>query len=396
MGKYIERSPNFFMDFFVEQKIPKIYSKIRFGNEILYSCKDPDGAQYTLQGGKAYSVALIPEYLDLEVFNPEAFTSTMRKQTNLGYSIRLTKGFNIDSYLKDQLKSNYRNLKKRQARLETCYNIDYRLFFGEISEGEYQYLMQCLHSMLVRRFEQRNDVNEQLKEWTELLAKTKSKVNEKKASLFVIYDDEVPIDISLNYHFSNIMFGSISSYDIDYSKFGLGSIEKIKLLEWCLSNSYKLLDFGYGDLEYKKVWSNYVYNFKYQVISGSKSFPVIALSKLESVKLCIKEYLKSKKIDILYKRIKLLVGFKRNEHTIQAKKIEYEESTISDSHNYADLKKVDFHKLESSYPIKSIINNFIYATRENKNSVELLKILNEQNSFLVKGEKKVQKITFKI
>src|SRR5690606_41905928 len=58
----------------------------------------------------------------------------------------------------------------------------------------------------------------------------------KRASFFVIYDGDHPIEISLNYHLNDVLFSSISSFDIDYAKFGLGHIEIHKQLEWCLEH----------------------------------------------------------------------------------------------------------------------------------------------------------------
>lgn len=394
MWKHIKRSPNFFMDFFVEQRIPEIYAKILFWNETLYTRANSGSQHQKSQDQKAYSVSLIPEYLDLEVLNSKTHSLKTKPQTNLGYAIKLTKEFEIESYLKKQLKSNFRNVKKRQSRLETSYEIDYRFFYGAISEENYLYLMQCLYEMLVRRFDQRQDINEKLKEWKGLLTTTRDKICKKNASLFVIYDHEVPIDISLNYHVKSITFGAISSYDIDYSKFGLGAIEKIKIMEWCLENGYRLLDFGYGDLEYKRIWSNYIYKFNYQVIFNRNSVLSQISARLELVKLQLKEFLKSKKIDVLYKKIRQKLSLRKGGSVNKAKIIDYQKVVLSDSRAFTALESVDY-ELENILPLKSAVNDFIYATREKKSSVRMLRIKNEQNAFLIKGEKEVQKIIFK-
>lgn len=394
MPKHIKKLPNFFMDFFVEQKVPEIYAKVSIEDKTIYTTNDPIKNIIPLNG--AYSIALIPEYLDIELVQSKTYDLKTYKQTNFGYGVRITEGFNINSYLKQQLRGNLRNVKKRQSRLETCYNIDYRFFYGKIDVKNYQYLMQCLYDMLVRRFDQRNDVNEKLNDWKELVAATREKVLQKKASLFVIYDDGVPIDISLNYHYQYITFGAISSYDIDYSKFGLGAIEKIKILDWCVENGYTFLDFGYGDLEYKRTWSNYIYNFKYQVIYNNNSFLLLVLVNLELIKLRIKEYLKSKKVDVLYRKFKAKLSSKRIAPSDKFQAVTYDKCTLIDLSAYTDigLEKIDYH-IETQFPFKSIINDFIYATSEKKNSVSLLKVSNEPNTFLVKGEKVVHKITFK-
>ena len=42
---------------------------------------------------------------------------------------------------------------------------------------------------------------------------------EKKASLFVVYEDSNPIALRLNYFSENTLFHAITTFDIDYSKF---------------------------------------------------------------------------------------------------------------------------------------------------------------------------------
>lgn len=391
MGNRIERSSNFFMDLFVKQEIPEIYSKIRYFGDS-YDLGRPNNPFSSSQSQKSYSVALIPEYFELELIDSEKFRAKTYNQNNLGYAVRLTDEFTIDSYLKEQLKSNARHVKKRHKRLEDCYEISYKFFYGEITEDEYQYVMQCLRAMLVRRFSQRKDINEKLLEWDELIATTKKQIDEKKASLFVIYDNEVPIDVSLNYHYQDIMFSAVSSYDIDYHKFGLGAIEKIKLLEWCMEHQYKLLDLGYGDLDYKASWSNYGYRFKYQVVFNKKSIPAWLFAFFELNKLSIKEYLKSKKIDVYVKNIKTWHPFKKGNESIDDY-LAYEKIQVDDLDCFKNIRKVDYNH-ESSFPMKLVINEFIYTTLENKDSVEVFEILSEPNAFLIKGKSNAQKVTF--
>ncbi len=395
MRKYIHRTPNFFMDLFVEQKIPKVYSRIRLGDHVLHTSQSEKNQDHASDDGHlAYSVALIPDYLEFDVIAPKHIKSKAHNQTNLGYAVKITEGFKVEDFLKRQLKSNYRSVKKRLVRLESCYKIHYDFFHGAITPEKYSYLMHCLYTMLTRRFEQRQDIHEKLKEWDELLKVTKQKINEKKASLFVIYDDTIPIDISLNYHFKTIMFGAVSSYDIDYYKFGLGLIEKVKLLEWCHSNNYKLLDFGYGDLNYKSNWSNYVYKFKYEISFDRRSLGATLLAKLEGAKLHAKEYLKSKKVDILYRRIRTVMRLKKNKISTTGKAITYEKSNIGHNHSHTEFEKVNYRD-QCSLPFKAIVNDFIYSTKETKDSIEVLKVINEQNTYLIRGKKNVQTIIFK-
>ncbi len=56
---------------------------------------------------------------------------------------------------------------------------------------------------------------------------------EKKASLFVIYNKETPMAITYNYHTEDTLIDAITVFDIDYSKFNIGYVNNLKLLNWC-------------------------------------------------------------------------------------------------------------------------------------------------------------------
>lgn len=394
MGKQILRTTNFFMDLFVKQKIPGIYRSIRFGNQEQTQVEVKEDQTSLGPSHKSFSVALIPDYCNPELIDPSLFSVKTRKQFNRGYSIMFTKDFNLDTYLKKQLKSNYRNLKKRHQRLEHCFNIRYSVYYGSINNEEYLFLMESLKNMLIGRFDQRNDKNEKLEEWNEILANTYDQILEKKASLFVIYDDELPIDISLNYHFDKIMFGAISSYELAYAKFGMGSIEKIKLLDWCQSEGYKILDFGYGDLVYKQNWCNNMYQYKYQVIYNKKSFLALLLAKMELFKLSLKENLKARKVDIYFKRLKSWILPQKRKNSPITIKIEYQKKTVTDPGVYANLGEIAYNP-ESPFPIKLIVNDFLYTNQEHKDQIVIQEVLQEPGSYLITGEKISQIFNFK-
>lgn len=379
------------MDVFTKREIPNIYSKILYWNKELVLYEEENERDSSLKLHNLHSIQLIPDYFDLELVESNLFNSKTHTQNNLGYAIILNEQFNLDTYLKNQFKNNYRNLKKRHSKLESCFNISYKMFYGDLENEEYHFLMNSLQNMLKKRFEQRKDRHEKLQEWEDLLRLTYNQIIEKKASLFVICENDTPIDISINYHFHKIMFGAISSYDTDYYKFGLGSIEKIKLLEWCLSNSYKILEFGYGDLEYKRLWSNYIYNFKYQVNYNRKSTFTIIAAKLEQLKLYLKEYLKSKKIDVYYNKIKTLDFFKKTFKVRNDLDFTYETIIVEDLDSCGELKKID-DKLESTLPLKLIRNNFLYITKEHKDDVHLLEVIQEPLTFVISGKKNIHKI----
>ena len=76
-------------------------------------------------------------------------------------------------------------------------------------------------------------------EWDDNIKNLHALINQKKASLFVIYDGDRPISISLNRHINNsILFSETHSYDVEYSKYGLGHVDNYMLLNWCINNNF--------------------------------------------------------------------------------------------------------------------------------------------------------------
>lgn len=390
MGKFIDRTTNFYLDIFTKRNVADIIQKIQYWkrSQTLYE-KEMDKLSDT-PSHRVYSFALVPDYLEISIESPNKYAIKTGRQNNLGYAIALEDKFVLDSFLKSQFKSNYRNLKKRHLRLESCFNITYKMFYGDLGRDEYQYLMTCLRSMLVRRFSQKNDQNESLTEWEEIMANTFGQVNLKEASIFVIYSNDIPIDISINYHFQKIMYGAVSSYDIDYHKFGLGSIEKVKLLEWCVANDYKILEFAYGDLDYKNTWSNCTYKFKYQVVYFKQSLWALIMGNIELLRLYIKEYLKSKKVDVIYRKMKVKSGGERSNKMSKTDIIEFDRSFVPDINKFGRLKELDE---EGIVPLKMTINDFVYATQEHIDHIKIYKVLEAPHTYLISGEKNIQKIT---
>ena len=393
MGIAIQRTAKFFSDLFLKQEVPEIYGSITMGESGPTVYEQQNDTSSATAKPALYSTALIPEYLNLHLGDLRWKVMGPANQYNLGYAIRLDNEFNLDTHLKNNFKSNYRNIRKKHARLESCFVIRYQVFHGSISKSEYQYLMDCLHTMLDSRFRQRQDRNEILEEWDELFARAYQQILNKSASLFVIYDKEIPIDISLNYHLEKVLYGAVSSYDIDYYKFGLGTIEKLKIIEWCLDNNYRLLDFGYGDLDYKSTWSNYTYRFKYQVAYNPASFLGFPLARLELLRLAAKEYLKSKKINVYVNKIrgKSLSGNNMAPHSKYSHA--YTCTPMAVGLDAAQLKEISPDIMEK-LPIKLALNNFLYTTQESEVQTAVYELLDDPESYLISGSKNFQKITF--
>ena len=133
-------------------------------------------------------------------------------------------------------------------------------------------------------------------EWEFYKEVTLPMILNKQAALFVVYDKDMPIAITLLNFSNNTMIDVIRTFDIDYSKFRLGTVSIMKQLEWCIENNFKALDFSKGYFEYKKRWANKPYWFEYHIYYDKKSFLAKTLALLYKNFFTFKLFLRKKHI----------------------------------------------------------------------------------------------------
>ena len=194
----------------------------------------------------------------------------------------------------------------------------------------------------------------------------------------------------MNYHCENIVQSFISSYDIDYSKFGIGHIAIFKKIEWCFANNFNILDLMWGGtIANKKLWCNDIRKYEHQFIYKKnqilKAFYANLLIQLYKIKdwmgkntTSVKKIKRSFVHDYLYKTEKMEINYKverllklpiNNNIT----KIKFK------SDQYAFLRKpvYDFQYLnfESSSNLdvfKDNINDDIYFVKGTKSQIKVL------------------------
>lgn len=337
---------------------------------------------------KVVSNMLFPSYLRPEFSNESNIKAVIIPQKKItGYSIMLHDSKNIEDFLQKEYNSRYRKeIRRHLGRFETCFNAKYQMFFGDISKEEYDFLMHSLYSMLIRRFNQRNDKNKILENWDYYLKLTFSLINSKKASIYVIYDGIKPVQISVNFHIDKILFISITSFDIDYQKFSMGNNAIYKLLEWSIENGYNHVDMEYGYLHYKQKWSNFIYKYDQHVIF-SKSNPImIVLAFFEINKLNFKNFLKSLNIDDLTIKIKEI--FKRKNPL--EKEIAFKNETL-DHLDTTQLNLIKDHD-EDYFKIKKPVFDFLYYHREHIDSLKIFKHKSNDEEFYLVGTSVIEKV----
>ena len=301
---------DFYFDLFEKGIFPEVVDNVLYSSDnskMQRPQKSPTATMLQMNG--LFYLNNVPDYLDLKL-KPGYKSKTFPLAK--GFMADLSGYMNFSDYLKNNLKPRLRTaVKSSIRRLELSFNITYRVFYGEISQEEYDSLVNSLYHFILRRFDELKEENARINEWERFHQLFLPLIRQKKASLFVIYNDGKPINISLNYHYDKIFFYAIPGFDIDYSKFGLGHIMLYKQIEWCFQNNYKHFDMSMGDLDYKRQWCTNDYYFERHLIYLPKSLNQSILAQLVVFSTKMKLYLKSKNIHLIYLRlIRLLKGKK--------------------------------------------------------------------------------------
>ncbi len=261
----------------------------------------------------------IPDYLVPDTADFVSSFKSKRIRQYQGFACDL-KGFkDVADYLKHNIgKSSLKNIKARKRQLESRFNTAYKFYYGEIDKDHYDFLFDRFYQMLKSRFDEKKTYNRYLLDWKQYHELIYPMILKKEASLFVIYANDEPISISLEFYLYDICFGYIHGYDSTYQRYQLGDIRMVKLLEWLIDHNFKMFDSMMGETMFKAKWSNYTYDYYSELFFKENSiFARVKLGFLNA-KLRLKQLLRNKGIlgkwfsmdRFLYKRmVKKLKNF---------------------------------------------------------------------------------------
>ncbi len=341
--------------------------------------------------GALHIVNYINPYYNIIVNDKETALKVLKFQQTSGFMAQLGKFTSVEQYMAANMGSKSRTkIRGYIRRLETCFTISYKMYFGEISKEDYDFLFAKFNEFLTERFLQRGDNHEAFPRWDSIQSSTYNMILNKTASLFVIYNGNRPIDICLNYHHQNIVDNAIRSYDIDYSKFRLGYIDIYKQLEWCFENGVEVFDLSIGDFDYKRQWCNVQYEFENHILYDKNSFLKKTMAYILLAFYKTKGYLKKKNVHLLYHKIRSIFKPKKksdpsNNETV----ITLEELENLPSSNYI-TQIYNIH--EKYWAIRKPIYDFQYSNAEPSRNIKVYKMNNQNDIFFVKGLKKVLKV----
>ncbi|NMH88225.1 GNAT family N-acetyltransferase [Flavivirga algicola] len=219
------------------------------------------------------------------VYDVQDFNTDIPKAVNglSCYKIRQYPGFicdlnnydNLHKYMLDVIskKSRYK-FNSYKKKLESDYGISYKMYLDDITNDDYESLFTSFNFLLKKRFLEKKTVNNNLNpvEWEFYKKVTFPMMKKKQAGLFVVYNRSTPIAITLLNFSKTNMIDVIRTFDINYSKYRLGTVSLMKQLEWCFKNNISALDFSKGYFEYKKRWANKNYMLEYHIFYDKKSF----------------------------------------------------------------------------------------------------------------------------
>lgn len=381
-----EMKNNFTFDFFAKGIIYPFYTNVHnkttsedYINNAKGDCMSLNDVTIVRNVPPYFDARLKTSFNCFKIYHRDGFLANLK-----GYP-------DLDAYMKVQLKPKSRSRMRGQLRrLETCFPIQYKMYFGEISRANYDFLFKKLHEMIERRFSQRGDTHQSIEHWDYLRKNVFNMILERKASLFVIYDANKPIDICLNYHHQNIFRNYIRSYDIDYSKFRLGYLDIWKQLEWCFQNNHLIFDLSYGELAYKRTLCNTIYKFEQHIIYTKSHLYQKAKATIITKLLGLKWFLESKKVLRSYRLLRF--KFKTTSTAKINEKLDFLTEDISaiDLNTFV-LTEIDIHNHKYAF-LRKAIYDFQYTNFERSNMVNIYELKDHHNTFIISGQTKKQRL----
>ena len=208
---------------------------------------------------KSYlSIYDFPDYLELKILRDNHRQKIFKAPLYSGFAIDLTLFPDLNDYLEQTLTAKKRSrLRGVIRRFEHCIEPEYKIYMGEdISQQECDSLISTLEKMLKERFQQKQEANYELPLMDFYRSVFYKLMLDKKASLYVIYDQGRAISISMNLMLGKTLMLFNSSYDNTYAPFGLGHINMFKNIEWAFKKGIMTIDLGRGDYIHKRRWIN--------------------------------------------------------------------------------------------------------------------------------------------
>ncbi|NMH88221.1 GNAT family N-acetyltransferase [Flavivirga algicola] len=381
-----------FLKAFTENSLPPICNKVIYQKNVYYN-KNIDSE---LDLNKQVLIFKdVSDYVDIELFQQAKNIVINKTKTLKGHLVELAPFKDIQEYLQNNFTTKSRsNFRRYENRLKSCFKIKYVSYYGNITKEEYDRLFIVLKDLLIRRFAEKQEKNYELQHLKGYHDVVYDMILKKEACLFVIYDNEKPISIRVNMCKKKLAYYIISGYDVDYSKFHLGSIDMLKNIEWCIDNNFEIYDLLKGYDYYKSKWATKKHDYYIYIIYNSNSIKLTLISYYITIKETIKykcyRFLKKHNLDTKYKDLKrylfgITTFFKNKKATT---------ILIDNNAKITDqIFEIDIN-LDNQYIfLRKPVYNFLFLANTSLDNVTIGKLSGTSNKFLLKAKNKSQLLT---
>ena len=390
-GKYFNNSlPLFTFSFikeiaFIKHNFLPYYINVgnSLTNGITYALEDQKYDDYK---GKIFLIKDLPSYHKID--NPKGEKLKLKKVFQYeGYKTNISDYDSLDTYLKTIYKSNSRSkLRRNINRLEACFTVNYKMYFGSISQTEFDVAFKSFYKLLEKRYNEKGKPCGELQPeiwryYTELAYKM---VNDKTASLFVIYANNKPIGVTFSYHFDNVLIEALTVFDIDFYRFNIGHTTILKMLEWSFNNNIRIFDYTQGDFEYKRRWSDRIYDTSFHILYDSKSIKSVLTARFLDSYFILKRIFREKKYNEKYHyyKHKFLPNYKSEKLNLQAFKVVVfnENDTVCKGLQQIDLQ------LDTMISQRKALYDYLYMNPEEVTNLKVFKDHDKLFYVQTKGE----------
>ena len=376
---------------FVKHSILPLYKNIgtTFTKGMYYTLRLENTKDYR---NKVFLIYDIPGYFGVDT-QTDTKLGIHRSKQYPGFLIGLENFKDLNDYLASTFsKSSRYKLKKYKKRFEASFNVQYIMYRGEISKKNYDYIFECFRLLLEKRFDDKQITNNNLdaKEWKFYHEVAYPMLIEGKASLFVIYNENTPIGVTLNFFSEDILFDAITVFDIDYYKFHLGSITIMAMLEWCMANNLKTFDFSKGYFDYKTRWATKNYDFNYHIYYDTKSILARTIAFVIKKFFDFKQVLREKNINDKLHRLTYRFK-KKTAETVQSKT--YTFTDIEDKISFDNLIALE-PDTEANRNLRLLLFEYLYLNDEHYRNIKLYQVPNKTAHYYVIGKTKSVLATF--
>ena len=298
----------------------------------------------------------------------------------------------LDEYLQQQFgKSSRYKLKKYRKRLEGSFEVSYTMYRGEISDPVYTSIFEDFRNLLEKRFDEKQITNNNLDEaeWSFYKEVALPMIREGKAGLFVVSASNRPVAITLNYFGDGILFDAITVFDTAFAKFHPGSVSIMGMIEWCIANDIRILDFSKGEFDYKKRWATREYRFEYHILYDARNFGSRLRAQFIRNFFAFKQYLREKKVNEMLHRMTYNL---RPKPSAPKPDLQFDLDTTYSASSMTKLEKLDpgacvFEQLQPA------LFDFLYLTSECYSDVQVYRITDEPDAYYIEGASGQAKLT---